>query len=186
MARQSILGVAGDLLPNYRVIEVQRDGRTRKKIKREMSNHKDGETPGQEWTRREILAIRTLANPATASPKNAAKVCKCTVRLIEKFLRNPYFQNEIYKLTNSNLMNARAAVIDATIRAATGGSSQDRTLYFRLVGDLKNEQKVKMEQHQHHTFGDMEDAELDDWIKDDINKDGGDIDRLIDDSNPDA
>lgn len=186
MARQSILGVAGDFLPVYRTVETKRKGKVRKKIQRFNNEHKDGETPGQEWTRREVLAIRTLANPATSTAKKAAKVCKCTVRNIEKYQRNPYFQNEIYRLTNSNLMNARAEVLEAVITNAKGGSAQDRTLFFRLTGDLKDEKRIKMDQHQHHTFGDMEDRELDAWIQDDIDTDTGGIDRLIDDSNPDA
>ena len=186
MARISVLGQAGDFLPTFKTVVKTRKGKKRRKRVRSLPEHKDGVTPGQEWTHREILAIRTLANPATSSVADAARVCKCRSRLIEKYQRNPYFQQEVLKLTNSNLLNHRARVFQAVIDAAINGSAGDRTLYCRLTGDLKDEKVIKAEQHAHHTFGNMSQEELDEWLEDEVRDTPGEIDKLIDDTNPEG
>ncbi len=163
--RSSILSVAGDFLPQWRS-EVKDDGT--EKIHRGSQTHKDGETPGEEWTQGETRAIRALANPAIGSIPRAAEKAKVEEATVRRWLRNPYFQNEVYKLTNSFLEQARAEVMGKVIREAKGGSFQDRQLFFKLIGDLKDEKVIKKEEKTTHFFTDQSEAEVDDWIQSDI------------------
>jgi hypothetical protein len=173
-----ILTKSGDFLPVWRAKKVKtRTGKERTKYYRMAPQHKDGETPGEEWTKSEVLAIRALANPSIGTPEKAAPKCGLLPKNIKKLLRNPYFMNEIYKLTNSHLQQARSRVMGAVIRNATSGSYQDRQLYFRLTGDLKDEKRIEMRKRAEVLVGDATEAEVDDWIQEDIDALNEDVKR---------
>jgi hypothetical protein len=162
--RNSILATSGDFLPVWKTETIDGKETTR----RTSQQHKDGESPNEEWTAGETRAIRALANPAIGSLARAAEKAKVEVDTLKRWLRNPYFQNEVYKLTNSFLEQARAEVLGRVIQEAKSGSFQDRQLFFRLIGDLKDEKQINKKETSVHFFAEQSDAEVDDWIQSDI------------------
>lgn len=147
----------GDYLP-----EVKKNSETGKHEKHRPV-YKDGETPGQEWTSREILAIRALANPMTASPAKAAKISRLTMKKVRRLMRNPFFLNAIYELTTYNLNQYRSRVYGALVKSALGRSFQDRQLFFRLTGELKADGMKKVHHYNHMIEDDG--SHLDDVIR---------------------
>jgi hypothetical protein len=114
-----------------------------KKFERVRPSYKDGETPTQEWNGREVRAIRALANPAFASDVAAAKAARVTLARLRRWKRNPYFMNAVYELSKYMLEQYRVKVYKALVRQACRGSNADRVLFFRLVGDYREEKVVK-------------------------------------------
>lgn len=169
-----ILSNAGDHLPVWKTRTDKKSGRTT--VSMEKNYHKDGESPGEEWTRTETAVIRALANPKTCTPEKASKVTGVTTKTIRRWLRSPYFMDEIWKLTNSHLQQARTRVINSVIENAVGGSYQDRNLFFRLTGDLK-EKGSALPGRKSEPGGD--DGPPDDWLQSDIDALSEDYRRTI-------
>jgi hypothetical protein len=160
----TILG-GGDYLPKYEGGPVEGEKRPIVRPK-----YKDGETPGQEWNSREVWAIRALANPAFPSDKAAARAARVTMARLKRWKRNPYFMNSVHDLASYNLKKYRSKVFQAVIKNALGKSFSDRQLYFRLIGELKDERKITTvgSKHVHLTESGEPEPFLDDVIQRDV------------------
>lgn len=156
---------SGDFLPEYRKVTTQ-DGEVRYVPRPQ--RYKDGESPGQEWNRNEAAAIRALANPLLATDARAAKAARVTFKKLRRWKRNPYFMNAVYELSSHFLKQFRTKVMRAMLKQACRGSFQDRQLFFKLTGELKDERRIRKTQDVTVREG-VPQEEMDAQLADDLN-----------------
>jgi hypothetical protein len=177
----NILAKGGDFLPRYHVEDFSGE---RKRTYETTRTYKDGETPGQEWSPKELKGIRMLADPRFSSHKKIAQKLKIQPKTIRRWMDNPYFMNAVHQLATYSLMRSRTLVIRSVIRAAIHGTKQDRELYFRLIGELEETKVVKTKNI--HAFETLSDKELEEQIGSDLDLlSDADTTKLIDDTKED-
>jgi hypothetical protein len=154
----------GGKLPGWKAPKTRGDDLGKRKA------WKDGREPSTPWSWRQIKAIRLLADPMNAdSLKMTAKKCKCKKKTLLKWLKNPYFVQEIVDLTDHKLRRHRKRMLNALLKRGFAGSLGHQRTFFEITGDLKREKIVKgSHAHKHSTIG-RDDQNADEFSDDDLN-----------------
>ena len=109
------------------------------------------------WTFRQAQAIRALAEPNRLySLKAVAKAVGISIKLLKRWMGNPYFMLEVQKLADHMIFRYRPKVLGAVAKRAIGGNPQMARLYLQATGDLRDEQYVKQTSVSHQVQDGLE------------------------------
>jgi hypothetical protein len=121
----------------------------------------------QGWYWRKAAVVAWLATPKNERipqfQRDLANLLGCSQDVVSGFKQRAEVQAAVMRITTASLIAHKAAVDDALIKSASSAdykNNQDRKTFYQLIGALKEQHDLTLNQGDNAAMQQMSDAEL--------------------------